>query len=68
MHVCTQTHLKPRQARWAATSDAEHAVSTLAVGPRRPKAYAMRPLATEGEAAVKEKEEMGTPWLWLRLS
>ena len=29
-------HLKAKQAMWVATSDAEHAVSTLAVGPRRP--------------------------------
>lgn len=52
----------------AATSDAEHAVSTLAVGPRRPKAYASRPLATLGEAAVKEKLEMATPCWWVKVS
>lgn len=38
MLSASQPHLKPRQAMCAATSDAEHAVSTLAVGPRRPKA------------------------------
>lgn len=32
----TSTHLKDRQAMWVATRDAEHAVSTLALGPRRP--------------------------------
>ncbi len=33
-------------ARTIATSEDEHAVSTVIAGPRRPKAYAMRPEAT----------------------
>jgi hypothetical protein len=41
-------------------------VSTLAVGPRRPKAYAMRPLATLGDAAVKLKLLMATPCWWVK--
>jgi hypothetical protein len=55
-------HLKEEQARWAATRDAEQAVSTLAVGPLRPKANAIRPEATLAAADVKEKALSGTPW------
>ena len=45
----------------SATSEAEHAVSTLAVGPRSPSTYASRPEATLEEAAVKLKADSGTP-------
>ena len=53
---------------WVATREAEHAVSTLTAGPRRAKVKHSRPLATLGEAAVKLKLLMATPWCALRLS
>lgn len=36
----------PDSATWQATRAEEHAVSMVIVGPRKPKAYAMRPDAT----------------------
>ena len=47
------THPKAAHAMWAATSDAEHAVSTLAAGPFKPYTKLRRPLATLWAAAVK---------------
>ncbi len=38
--------LKSAHAMCAATSDDEHAVSMLAMGPRRPNVKPIRPLAT----------------------
>ena len=60
--------LNDMQAMWAATNDAEQAVSTLAAGPRRPNTYARRPEATLGDAAVKENEVMPMPCWWARVS
>jgi hypothetical protein len=40
------------QARWSATSDDEHAVSTDTAGPSSPSTYATRPDTTAGSVPV----------------
>ncbi|RPK54808.1 hypothetical protein EES42_42700 [Streptomyces sp. ADI95-17] len=42
-------------ARWRATSDDEHAVSIVIVGPSRPKVYATRPDRTLPDVPIPRK-------------
>ncbi len=46
---------RDRTARCRATSDDEHAVSTVSAGPSRPSVYAIRPDATLPEAPIPRK-------------
>jgi hypothetical protein len=48
-------------ARWFATSDDEHAVSTATAGPRRPSRYAIRPTVTLCALPVAEYAATASP-------